>query len=96
MQPYVEKNINELSETDLFVALAGLIITKGEGSFILDDGTGNIQVIHNDLNIENKSYIRVFGRVLPTEDGLQLQGQVVQDISKIDKNLYKKVRDLIR
>jgi hypothetical protein len=34
---------------------------------------------------------RVFGRVVPMENGFQLQGEIVQDMSGLDMELLNKV-----
>ncbi|MFH1331817.1 MAG: hypothetical protein ABIH63_00850 [archaeon] len=92
-QPYVDKYIKDLSASDTFVSVSGVAVSKADGSFVLDDGSGEIVVL---LEAESlPEYVRVFGRVLPYEDGLRLQADFFQDISKIDKLLYKKVKDLL-
>jgi len=93
--PYLEKDIKDISKDDINVAIAGIVIDKDEGIFTLDDGTGQINVLMNDFNLEGKDFIRVFGNVLSLSDNLQLQGELIQDLSKIDKLLYKKVKSLL-
>jgi len=93
--PFIEKNINNLDIKDIKVAISGLIIDKANDSIILDDGTGQVKV-NIDTNLEINSYARVFGRVLPYEDGLEIYGEIIQDFSKIDKLLYKKVKSLLQ
>jgi len=92
-QPFVDKYAKDLSPSDTFVSLTGVVVSKGESSFILDDGSGDVVVLMNSEGLPD--YVRVFGRLLQTEDGLRLQGDFFQDVSKIDKLLYKKVKDLI-
>ncbi len=93
--PYVEKFICDIKKEDVNVAVSGMVISKEDNSFILDDNTG--QIIVNLINSQEvEGYIRVLGRVLPYEEGIQLQGFIVQDFNKIDKVLYKKVKELLR
>ena len=92
-QPFVDKYTKDLSPSDTFVSLTGVVVSKDESSFILDDGSGDVVVLMNSEGLPD--YVRVFGRLLQTEDGLRLQGDFFQDVSKIDKLLYKKVKDLI-
>lgn len=92
-QPFIDKYIKDLSESDTFVSLSGVVVSNSDGSFVLDDGTGEIIVLFNDNDLP--SYVRVFGRLLRYEDGLSLQADFFQDISKIDKLLYKKVKELL-
>ncbi len=90
---FVDKFIKDLSRDDAFVSLTGVVVSKLDGSFILDDGTGDILVM---LDVgDPPSYVRVFGRLLQYEDGLRLQADFFQDVSKIDKLLYKKVKELL-
>jgi hypothetical protein len=92
-QPFVDKYVKDLSPSDTFVSITGVVVSKDESSFILDDGSGDAVVLMNSEGLPD--YVRVFGRLLQTEDGLRLQGDFFQDVSKIDKLLYKKVKDLI-
>ncbi len=92
-QPFVDKYIKDLSEADTFVSLSGVVVSKADGSFVLDDGSGEIVVLLEADSLPE--YVRVFGRILLYEDGLRLQADFFQDISKIDKLLYKKVKDLM-
>jgi hypothetical protein len=92
-QPFVDKYIKDLSESDTFVSITGLVVSKSDGSFVLDDGTGDIVVM---LSAESlPEYVRVFGRLLHSDDGMRLQADFFQDVSKIDKLLYKKVKELL-
>lgn len=92
-QPFVDKYIKDLSPSDTFVSISGVVVSKNADSIILDDGSGDIVVLLDSEDLP--SYVRVFGRLLRTEDGLRLQADFFQDVSKIDKLLYKKVKDLM-
>ena len=94
-QPYVEKFISDLKKEDTNVAVSGIVVSKEENSFILDDNTGRIVVASNNIQDITDSYVRVLGRVLPYEEGLQVQGFITQNLDKIDKVLYKKVKELL-
>ena len=39
--------------------------------------------------------IRILGRVLPTPDSFELQGEVVQDFSDVDPELYDRVKKVV-
>ncbi|SRR3989344_1855851 len=92
--PFIEKNIKDLDIKDIKVSISGIIIDKTENSVILEDGTGQINVsIETELPVN--SYVRVLGRVLPYDDSLEVHGEIIQDFSKIDKLLYKKVKSLL-
>lgn len=89
----MDKYIKDLSEADTFVSLSGVVVSKSDGSFVLDDGSGEIMVLLESSELP--PYVRVFGRLLSYEEGLRLQADFFQDISKIDKLLYKKVKELL-
>ena len=94
-QPSIEKSIKYLKKEDFRVALSGMIIDKKENAFLLDDGTGQITVYCEEpINLNN--YIRVFGKVIPLENDFELQAELIQDISGMDKELHKKVKELIK
>ena len=90
-----EKTISELTPQDIRVALLGLIIHKEDNSLILDDGTGKIQVSFEELpKVELNQVVRVFGRVIPIESGVELQGEILQDMSSLDRSLRSKIQAL--
>ncbi len=92
---YIEKDIKDICKEDFNVSVTGVIVNKGTNSFILDDKTGQIQVITEDNNFELNTFVRVFARVVPLEEGIQLHSIAVQDLSKIDKFLYNKIKRLL-
>ncbi|MEM5812404.1 MAG: replication protein RepA [Candidatus Aenigmatarchaeota archaeon] len=93
--PSVERRISDIMAEDMRVSLIGTVIDRQEDSIILDDGTGKITVGFDiPVNVEIDQLVRVFGRVIPIENGFDIQGEIVQDMSKIDRNLLKKIREL--
>jgi hypothetical protein len=91
--PYKEKLIKDVSEYDINVAVSGVIINKAKTSFILDDGSSQVSIFSE--NIPDFSYVRVFGQVLPFENGFEIQAQIIQDLSLIDKELYTKYKKFL-
>ena len=94
LKPYEEKDISELNESDENVAVVGTVVSRDENGFVVDDGKKSLQVIMEN-KAENNSYVRVYGKVVSSGDDLILYGEAVQDISKIDKLLYRKVKKMI-
>jgi len=90
-------SIAELSKDLNRVALVGTIVSRNEAisSFMLDDGTGTVNIIMNDVGqfskLKDGQVIRVFGRLWGEGDDIELQGDLVQDFSKLDLTLFKKV-----
>jgi len=104
--PAIKKDVNEITENDKRIQILGTVVeyiagTVGDSSslseVILSDGTGNIRVfIDEDIDREYKpkEIIRVFGRVGKDERGLYLNAEIIQDMNKLNIDLYKKIRKL--
>ncbi|MCX6814031.1 MAG: replication protein RepA [Candidatus Aenigmarchaeota archaeon] len=93
--PSVERRIAEIMAEDMRVSLIGTVIDKQEDSIILDDGTGKITIgFDNPVEIETDQMVRVFGRVIPLEQGFELQGEILQDMNGINTELLKRLREL--
>jgi len=71
----------------------GTVIDRNGDRLVLDDGTGQITVTLEGA-AEVNQMVRVFGRVIPLESGFELQGEVAQDMSRLDLGLLKRVKGL--
>ena len=96
---YVKKKIEEINpETDLKVKIMGFVVDKKEDTVVLDDGSKKIKVFMDNPVISEKinvnQLIRVFGSTLPTDEGFEIKADVVQDLSNLNIDLYKKVEGL--
>jgi uncharacterized protein YdeI (BOF family) len=96
---YVKKKIVEINpDIDLKVKILGFVVDKKDDTIMLDDGSGKIRVFVDIPGmmerIEINQLVRVFGSTLPTEDGFEIKADIVQDLSGLDVNLYKKVEEL--
>jgi uncharacterized protein YdeI (BOF family) len=90
-----EKKISDIGKDDMRVKLVGLVIDKKDNVVVIDDGTGKINVVFEEpAQTDANKRVRVFGRVMPTEDGFEIQGEILQDMSNADMELYKKVSDI--
>jgi len=95
--PAYEKKIAEISKNDIRVRLLGTVIDSRENIVVIDDGTGKINVTFADpVDVKANKLIRVIGRVMPSEDGFEIEGEILQDMSGIDVALYRKTVDLER
>ncbi len=92
MVNFTERLIKDLNRDDLKVAVSGVVVDKGERSFMIDDGTGQVGVFFEG-NIENGRYVRVFGRLVNL-DSKEIEAEFVQDLNKIDKKLHRRVLEL--
>lgn len=86
---YAPKQVSDVKTTDSRVSLLGKIIGAGENSFVLDDGTGKIEIM-SDFIPERNRLFRVFCSVADEK----LKADVVQDMEGLDVNLLKKVEGL--
>ena len=95
MLPSVDRKVSGIKEEDIRVRVLGTVIDKKENTLVLDDGTGKITANFDDpIKAEMKQMVRVFGRVFKTADGMELQGEVVQDMTRLDMELQKRVDEL--
>jgi len=93
-KPYAEKFIKDLKQEDSSIALAGIIISRTDQDFFMDDGTGQIRCILE--NTPEFEYIRIFGTLLPiVGEGFAVKVDFVQDFSNVDKQLYLKLKKLL-
>ena len=95
MLPSVDRKVSEIKEDDIRVRVLGTVVDKSESSVVVDDGTGKITAnFDGPVKAELNQRVRIFGRVITTAEGRELQGEVLQDMSKLDMELYKKVNEL--
>ena len=90
-----ERKIKDIKAEDVRVAVLGTVIDRKESTIVLDDGSGKISITFDEpVDLEINQLVRVLGRVIPLENGFELQGEIAQDMSKLDMELYKKVKEL--
>ncbi|MFQ5648041.1 MAG: replication protein RepA [Candidatus Aenigmatarchaeota archaeon] len=92
--PAIERRIADIKPEDIRVRVTGTVVGLEDGRIALDDGTGKVEVaLEGPVEAEANRLVRVLGRVISSEDGLELQGEVVQDMSGLDLELLKKVQE---
>ncbi|MEM2873863.1 MAG: OB-fold nucleic acid binding domain-containing protein [Candidatus Nanoarchaeia archaeon] len=95
--PAIPVQISKLNSSMGRVAVLGTIISKNAniGSIVIDDGSASVLVLLNDPadieKLKEGQTVRVLGKVWGSGDEIELQAELVQDFSKIDKELYNKV-----
>jgi len=93
--PSLEKRVSDLNPGDMRASITGTVVDRGEGRIVLDDGSGRINVnFESPPDVKPNQFVRVFGRVIQTEGGIEIEGEVLQDMGKLDKDLYKKISSL--
>ena len=97
--PARPKNIEEIDpRDDIRVRVIGTVLSLDEDSFSLDDGTGTVEVFLEEEkmeDLEENQRVRIFGRVLPTPDSFEIQGEIVQDFSDVDPELYSRIKKVV-
>ena len=95
----VPKDISEINpKDDIRVRVVGTVISKGDDSISVDDGSGTVETFLKDEDleeIEENQRVRVLGRVLPTPDSFEIQGEIVQDFENVDPELHDRVKKIV-
>ncbi len=97
---YIKKSIDEINpEVDLKVKIVGLVVDKTETSIVIDDGKSKARVFLEPEWMERVSIhqlIAVFGSTIPSDEGIELKADAIQDLTGLNLNLYKKVEELYK
>ena len=91
--PYTEKQVKNIKQDDGKISISGTIISREGNIFFLDDGTGQVKIACE--NMPSSDYVRVFGRIVPYSEHVEIQAEVIQDLSKVDKQLYNKIKKIL-
>ena len=96
---YEKRKIPEINpDIDLKVKVLGFVVDKKDDTILLDDGSGKVRVFIDMPEIMEKvdanKLIRVFGSTLPIDNGFEIKADIVQDLSGLNIDLYKKVEEL--
>ncbi len=95
--PAIDVQIRDLKENMGRVSITGTVVNKNSeiNSFVLDDGQKQILVLANrpeDFDrVKEGQFVRVLGKVWGQQNELEIQAEIIQDFSNIDKELFRKV-----
>ena len=93
--PAVFRKVSEIKPDDIRISIVGTIVDSRDSILAVDDGTGKVNVNFEDRPQTGPGQVvRVFGRVIPLEDGVELQGEICQDFSGVDMALWNRVSGL--
>jgi uncharacterized protein YdeI (BOF family) len=93
--PSVSKSISDLGPGDMRVSITGTVVDRGDRNMVLDDGSGRVNVsFESPIEADPNQLVRVFGRVVSMGDGIEVQGEILQDMSRLNKDLYKRINSL--
>lgn len=93
----MEREISGIRPEDIRVTVLGTVIDKNADAtrLVLDDGTGKVNIVSDSpLQGQLNQMVRVFGRVIPLENGVEIQGEIAQDMSQLDLALLKRMKSL--
>lgn len=94
------RRISEIKTSDEQVQVVGLVVDEQESSLVLDDGSGELNVLFEDPglveNVEVGTKVRVFGTPLNVGDTHEIHAEIIQKLDELDLDLYKKVRHEVR
>ncbi len=98
--PATPRRISEIKTADDRVQVVGLAVDKKESLLVIDDGTGRINVLFEDPalveDVEVGRKVRVFGTPLNVGESHEVHAEIIQNLDKLDLDLYKKVMHEIR
>ena len=93
--PAKERRVSEVTPEDIRVSIVGTVVGSKENVLAVDDGTGKIDISFEEApSVKAGQLVRIFGRVMPLENGVELQGEVCQDFSEADLELWKRVSNM--
>ena len=97
---YVKKSIDEIdADVDYKVKIIGLVVDKTDSSILVDDGKSKARVFLDPEwidKIDIHQLIAVFGSTIPSEEGVEIKADAIQDLTGLNLNLYKKVEELYK
>ncbi len=95
--PAVARKLAEVDpQQDTNVRIFGTVVETGEDSVVIDDGTQAKEIYVGPEHIEQlaaKDTVRIFGRVLPSVDSFEIQGEIVQKMNDLNLSLYSQIKE---
>jgi uncharacterized protein YdeI (BOF family) len=95
---YIPRKISKIGKNDSKIAITGEVVESKDDSFILDDGTGKIEVFNQLEGTDSPKGVKVdkddFVRAFCTMIGTQLKADVVQSLKGLDVEQLKKIEEL--
>ncbi|MCS4541700.1 MAG: hypothetical protein HY929_05190 [Euryarchaeota archaeon] len=97
----VERKIKDIDPAkDAKVKVLGIVVNKGiaEGSFIIDDGSGQALISIDDPtlldNIKEGIPVRVLGVPIKRETTIEIMAEILQNMEKLDMELFKQIKEI--
>ncbi len=99
---YQELFIKDINEETLRARILGKVIEKSDNGFIVDDGTGIIEVMLNpDMSLirgdlDMGKDVMVFGKVITVDNIQKIFADIVLDVQNLNVKQYRRVISLTR
>ncbi|MGC8812160.1 MAG: hypothetical protein ACP5O8_01055 [Candidatus Aenigmatarchaeota archaeon] len=89
---YKPRRISEVSlKKDSKVAIVGKVLDQLENSFILDDGTGKVEIFFEG-ELRKNQVVRAFCSVVEN----QLKADIVQSLNGLDLEHFRKIEEMYK
>ena len=93
--PSVDRRIADIKQDDIRVAFIGTVLDSQDNRIIVDDGSGKVSIsFEQPVKTEASKLVRVMGRVIPMDTDVEIQGDVLQDMTGMDMELKKMAEDV--
>ncbi len=99
---YQELFIKDINEATLRARILGKVIEKSNNGFIIDDGTGIIEVMVNEgMSLIRGDFdvgkdIMIFGKVITIDDTQKIFADLVLDVQNLNVKQYRKIISLTK
>lgn len=94
--PAVEILIKNIKDATGKISISGIVTFVDNDFCIIDDGSGQAQILSDSNNIILGTYIRVFGQILMLKESIQIKAELIQELSKINPKMHKRVKELLQ
>jgi len=90
--PAKERLVTDIKPEDTRVGIVGTVVDFKGSTVVVDDGTGKAEVSFEEPPaVRAGQIVRVFGRAMPADAGITIQGEILQDFGDADTESYRKV-----
>lgn len=98
--PAKPRRVSEIKTGDEQIRIVGTIVDKKESELTLDDGTGRLSILYEEMGVPEEidigSKVRVFGTPLNVGESHEIHAEIIQKIDNLDLGLYREVRREIK
>ncbi len=87
-----EKKISEILPQDIRISIIGNVLKKEKDSISVEDETGNLDIIFDEeklKKVEKGNKVRIIAKVSENS----INGESIQNFSKFNYDLYKKIKE---